>query len=107
MKLLVTVGAIVGYCTAWASDVPYFVTYSHQMEEQGSLEIATRNVISKPSGGNRVWAAVTELEYGVKGWWSSEFYLDGQTTTKENAVFTGFRWENRFRLLPREHWINP
>ena len=22
-------------------------------------------------------------------------------------MFTGFRWENRFRVLPREHWINP
>src|SRR4029077_10135236 len=23
------------------------------------------------------------------------------------ALFTGYRWENRFRVLPREHWINP
>jgi hypothetical protein len=22
-------------------------------------------------------------------------------------LFTGYRWENRFRVLPREHWINP
>jgi hypothetical protein len=33
--------------------------------------------------------------------------LDGQVTNGESALFTGYRWENRFRLLPREHWINP
>jgi len=36
-----------------------------------------------------------------------ELYLDGQSTSKESTVFTGYRWENRFRPLLREHWINP
>jgi len=42
----------------------------------------------------------------LKGWWTTEFYLDGLSTA-ENTLFTGYRWENRFRVLPREHWINP
>jgi hypothetical protein len=33
--------------------------------------------------------------------------LHGQTTFSDSSVFTGYRWENRFRLLPGEHWINP
>src|SRR5882724_11522734 len=90
-----------------AGESPFFITYTHQMEEPGSLEIATKNVTGKPAGGNRFLGSSVELEYGVKGWWTTELYLDGQTTRKENSVFTGFRWENRFRLLPREHWINP
>ncbi len=90
-----------------AADRPFFVTYTHQMEEPGNLEIATKNVTGKPAGGNRFAATATELEYGVKGWWTTELYLDGQATARESTVFTGFRWENRFRLLPREHWINP
>ena len=77
------------------------------MEEPGNLEIATKNVTGKPEGANRFLGATTELEYGLKGWWTTEFYLDGQTTRGENTLFTGYRWENRFRLLPREHWINP
>ncbi len=92
---------------ARAAEWPYFVTYSHQMEEPGNLEIGMRSVTGKPEGGNRFAATAVELEYGVKGWWTSELYLDGQATRGESSFFTGYRWENRFRLLSREHWINP
>ena len=90
-----------------AAEGPFFITYTHQMEEPGNLEIATKNVTGKPGDGNRFLGATTEIEYGLKGWWTTEFYLDGQSTWGENTLFTGYRWENRFRLLPREHWINP
>lgn len=86
---------------------PYFITYSHQMEEPGNLEIALKSVTGSPAGGNAFWGNALELEYGVKAWWSSEFYLDGQSTARESTVFTGFRWENRLRPLLGEHWINP
>ena len=36
-----------------------------------------------------------------------ELYLDGQSTTGESTIFTGYRLENRFRIVPGEHWINP
>ncbi|MGZ4815278.1 MAG: hypothetical protein ACXVZV_07710, partial [Terriglobales bacterium] len=85
----------------------YFVTYSHQMEEPGNLEIGTKSVAGSPEGGNPFVGSAMEFEYGVKGWWTSELYLDGQTTSKESTLFTGFRFENRFRPLLREHWINP
>jgi len=48
-----------------------------------------------------------EIEYGVTGRWTSELYIEGQGTAGDSAVFTGWRWENRFRPLKREHWINP
>jgi len=86
---------------------PYFVTYSHQMEEPGSLEIAFSTVVGRPDGGHRFLNTLTELEYGWTGWWTSELYLHGQTTAQDSTVFTGYRWENRFRLLSGEHWINP
>jgi hypothetical protein len=85
----------------------YFVTYSHQMEEPGSLEVGVKSVTASPKGGNAFLANSLELEYGMKAWWSSELYLDSQSTSSESSVFTGFRWENRFRPLLREHWINP
>jgi len=85
----------------------YFVTYSHQMEEPGNLELATRNVSGFPRDGNSFVGSVVELEYGAKAWWTSELYLDGQSTANESTLFTGFRLENRFRPLLREHWINP
>jgi hypothetical protein len=48
-----------------------------------------------------------ELEYGMRAWWLTEVYLDGQVTGKDSAVFTGFRIENRFRPLVKDHTVNP
>jgi hypothetical protein len=92
---------------ALAGEGPFFITYTHQLEEPGNLEIGMKSVIGKPAGGNRFLGVATEFEYGVKAWWTTEVYLEGQTTNSDSTVFTGFRWENRFRVLPREHWINP
>src|SRR2546427_13191595 len=58
----------------------YFVTYSHELEEPGNLEIEAKNVIGAPKGGNAFAATALEFEYGVKTWWTTEIYLDGQTT---------------------------
>ena len=55
----------------------------------------------------RYGATASELEYGVRAWWTTELYLDGQTTAQDSTIFTGFRLENRFRPLMREHLINP
>src|SRR5436853_7805941 len=93
--------------SAARSQETYFVTYSHQMEEPGNLDLATRTVSGFPSAGNQFRGSAVELEYGVKAWWTSELYLDGQSTSGESTLFTGFRFENRFRPLLREHWINP
>jgi hypothetical protein len=90
-----------------AQERPYFVTYSHEMEEPGNLEVEISSVTGRPQAGNRFLGSTTEFEYGVKAWWTSEFYLDGQTTWHDSTIFTGYRWENRFRPLLREHWINP
>lgn len=91
----------------WAQETPFFVTYSHHLEEPGNLEIEMSTNYATQKGGNDFIAPWVEFEYGVKAWWTSEFYLDSQGTFGDSALFTGFRWENRFRLLMREHWINP
>ena len=90
-----------------AAEGPFLITYTHQMEEPGNLEITTKNVAGRPADGSRFLGSALEFEYGVKGWWTTEVYLDGQTTAGDNTLFTGYRWENRFHVLPREHWINP
>lgn len=91
----------------FAQELPYFVTYSHHMEEPGSFEIETKNATGQPDGGNRFLGTALELEYGTRAWWTTEVYLEGQVTAKDSTVFTGFRFENRVRPLLREHWINP
>jgi hypothetical protein len=85
----------------------YIVTYSHELEEPGNLEIAAKGITGAPGNGNPFVATALEFEYGLNGWWTAELYLDGQTTANESTVFTGFRIESRIRPLLQEHRINP
>jgi len=91
-----------------AQEMPYFITYTHHMEEPGSLEVAVNPVMGVPKGGARHFTASSlELEYGLNGWWTTELYLDSQKTGREGALYTGWRFENRARLLMKEHAVNP
>lgn len=92
---------------ASAQEAPYFVTYSHQLEEPGNLDVEFYGAAASPKNGNTFGSGTIEFEYGLKGWWTTEFYLSGQTTANDSTVFNGFRYENRFRPLMREHFINP
>jgi hypothetical protein len=71
------------------------------------LEVEYFSTFGTQHDGNDFHAFWIELEYGATAWWTTEFYLDGQTTFQDSTLFTGFRWENRFRPLKQEHFINP
>lgn len=86
---------------------PYIVTYDHYLEEPGNLEIEYYSTFGSQRAGYDFHAFWMEFEYGATAWWTTEFYLDGQTTFHDSTIFTGFRWENRFRPLKHEHFINP
>ncbi len=92
---------------ALAQENPYIVAYDHYLEEPGNLEIEYFSTVGTQRAGNNFHAFWAEFEYGATAWWTTEFYLDGQTTFNDSTVFTGFRWENRVRPLQREHFINP
>jgi hypothetical protein len=91
----------------FAQENPYIVAYDHYLEEPGNLEIEYFSTFGTQRTGNNFHAFWVEFEYGATAWWTTELYLDGQTTFNDSTVFTGFRWENRLRLLKREHFINP
>ncbi len=90
-----------------AQESPYIVTYDHYLEEPGSLEVEYFSTFGTQRHGNDFDAFWTEFEYGTTAWWTTELYVDGQTTFNDSTIFTGFRVENRFRLLQREHVVNP
>jgi len=92
---------------AAAQEWPYFVTYSHALEEPGNLEVEFKGVQATPKFGNAFSSGTIEFEYGATAWWTTEVYLSGQHTSNDSTVFNGYRWENRFRPLLREHFINP
>jgi hypothetical protein len=93
--------------SALSQESPYIVAYDHYMEEPGNLEIEYFSTFGTQRGGNDYHAFWAEFEYGATAWWTTEFYISGQTTFNDSTVFTGTRWENRFRPLKHEHFINP
>src|SRR5882672_7192146 len=90
-----------------AQENPYFVTYDHNLEEPGNLEVEYFSTFGTQRAGNDFHAFWMEFEYGVNAWWTTEVYLDGQSTFHDSTIFTGVKWENRFRPLKHEHFINP
>lgn len=105
--VLVSFLAFVGARQILSQENPYIVAYDHNLEEPGNLEVEYFSTFGTQRGGNDFHAFWSEFEYGATAWWTTEFYLDGQTTFGESTIFTGFRWENRVRPLKNEHWINP
>jgi len=97
----------VGARQVHSQENPYIVAYDHNLEEPGNLEVEYFSTFGTQRGGNDFHAFWSEFEYGATAWWTTEFYLDGQTTFGDSTIFTGFRWENRVRPLKNEHWINP
>jgi len=93
--------------SASAQESPYIVTYDHYLEEPGNLEVEYFSTLGTQRGGNNFHAYWLEFEYGAKAWWTTELYLAGQTTFNDSSLFTGFRWENRFRPFALEHFVNP
>ena len=107
-SFLIVFLAILSSNVCRAQESPYFVTYDHHLEEPGNLEIETYTTSGIPRSGQSAYVApYMEIEYGVTTRWTSELYLEGQSTIGDSAVFTGWRLENRFRPLKREHLINP
>ena len=100
LTLLLAVSAV-------AQETPYFVTYSHHMEEPGNLEFEISNNLGLPKTGRAYAAPLFEIEYGVTARWTSELYLEGQSRLGDSTVFTGWRWEHRYKPMSREHRINP
>jgi hypothetical protein len=111
VKLLVAalllLAALIFNRPIFAQESPYIVTYDHYLEEPGNLEVEYFSTFGTQRAGNDFHSYWIEFEYGVKAWYTTEFYLDAQSTFHDSSAFTGFRWENRFRPLAREHFINP
>ena len=107
LLLPIALAFLAGGTTLKAQENPYIVAYDHNLEEPGNLEVEYFSTFGTQRGGPNFHAFWSELEYGATAWWTTELYLDGQTTFGESTVFTGYRWENRVRPLKNEHWINP
>ncbi|MDO8586381.1 MAG: heavy metal-binding domain-containing protein [Armatimonadota bacterium] len=108
-------------CCAWfviscgpalAGNDIYFVTYNHHIEK-GETEVMIMTDLTEPAEpGDEVGSylsSMIELEYGVTDQYATELMLEGFFDFTHNAgAFTGFRWENRYRLhKEKNRGLNP
>ncbi|ODU23927.1 MAG: hypothetical protein ABS95_02725 [Verrucomicrobia bacterium SCN 57-15] len=92
----------------------YFVTYNHYIDK-GELELMLMNDFTDPSkfrreddGQRSYFSQMIELEYGVTEQWATEFMIEGfEEPGTGQSRFTGFRWENRYRLFKQDVPLNP
>src|SRR6266700_3488097 len=70
-----------------AQESPFFVTYTHHMEEPGNLdlEFSTTNGIPRTVQSAYV-APYLELEYGVTARWTSELYLEYEDLNEASRI---------------------
>lgn len=91
----------------------FFVTYNSEIEK-GELELMLMNDITAPShfrrdeGLGTYMSHMIELEYGITSQLATEFMMEWfEDFETGDAAFTGFRWENRYRLFKDDVLLNP
>ncbi len=92
----------------------YFTTYNSEVE-RGELELMFMNDLTAPSkfrrqeeGFGDYFSHMVELEYGLTDQLATEFMIEWfEDVETGQAKFTGFRWENRFRLFRNPVPLNP
>lgn len=93
---------------AWAGNGANFILYNHHTAEAGEKEVMLMNDLGQEPDGTRYAAQMIEFELGLTDRWTSEFMIEGQATSGEGGYhFTGFRWENRYRLFEYGKFLNP
>jgi len=78
--------SLAGFSPLAAQENPYIVAYDHNLEEPGSLEVEYFSTFGTQRGGPGFHAFWAEFEYGATAWWTTEFYLDAQSTFGERTA---------------------
>ena len=85
-----------------------FILYNHHTADEGEREIMLMNDFGQDFDGTRYVSQMVELELGITDRWTTEFMIEGQTTSGEGGYnFTGWRWENRYRPFEYGTFLNP
>lgn len=94
--------------TALAGNEANFVLYDHHTDKRGTTEINTLNDFSSAAPGDPAYAAqLIEIERAMTDQWTAALYFEGDKIDGEDYAFGGWRFENRYRLLPYGAFLNP
>jgi hypothetical protein len=111
LSLALSAGLLCG--RAWAGNGGYFTTYDSAVE-RGEFELMLMTDLTTPSEFRKeesfgdYLSHMIELEYGATDQWATEFMIEWfEDLHTVDAEFTGFRWENRYRLFKQQVPLNP
>lgn len=106
--ILVAGMTMAGIPASHAGNDANFVLYNHHLPEAGEREIELMSDIGQEPAGTRYTAQMLEFTLGITDRWATEFMVEGQSTFGQGGYhFTGFRWENRYRVFKEEVFLNP
>lgn len=97
---------------ARAGNGGYFAAYNSHIEK-GEKEVMLMSDYTRPSkaareeGEKSYFSQMLELEWAVTDKFATELMLEGFAEPGGPKRFTGFRWENRYRLFKDETPLNP
>lgn len=103
---------LAGGSAARAGNGGYFAAYNSHIEK-GEKEIMVMADYTRPSkaareeGEKSYFSQMLELEWAVTDKFATELMLEGFQEPGGPKRFTGFRWENRYRLFKDETALNP
>jgi len=94
--------------SAIAGNGANLVLYNYHTPAAGEKEIAIMSDLAQDATGSRYTAQMVEVEFGITDQLTTSFMFEGQATSGQgNYLFTGFRWENRYRLFDEGTTLNP
>lgn len=94
--------------TVFGGNAANFVLYNHHTADEGEKEIMLMTDIGQEPDGSRYASQMIEVELGITDKLTTEFIIEGPATFGVGRYhFTGFRWENRYRLFEYGFPLNP
>jgi len=112
--LLILMVAFLWTAPAQAGNGGFFTTYNSKVD-RGEFELMLMNDFTRPSrvrreddGFGNYFSHMLELEVGVTDQYATEIMIETyEDLASRKAQFTGFRWENRFRIFRDPVFLNP
>ncbi|MBI3703990.1 MAG: hypothetical protein HY244_09115 [Rhizobiales bacterium] len=93
---------------AWSGNEANFVLYDHHTEKQGTVSVMLLNDFGRGAPGEPSYSAqMLMIERAMTDQWETELMMEGQKTSGEGYQYTGWRWENRYRLFDYGTFLNP
>ncbi len=105
---LAAVALLAAHGKAWSGNEANFILYDYHTEKAATTSAMLLSDVARDVPGEPSYSAqMLMIEHAMTDRWTTEFMVEGQKTAGEQYQYTGWRWENRFRLFEYGTFLNP